>query len=342
MRWYQVMYELPSAPGLRSRKKPATNPKKRSVAAAKPRNNGEARETSGRESAARRSYTLQDGLQTEELVSACVPAPLPPLPSLPGGAALRPVRPRALKAPPTPARSTVLVPPLAYALIAGPAVPAAATMPIFAIYTNVCKDAVPDSLLGDLTQQLAKATGKPAQVRAGGGAGPRWKRGEHVRGGGSASPAGGEALAGRAWDISAPSPPGAGGLRPPRGSSCGTTRRRPRCSGGRSLCPFHPAAQSLPMLGPSLEQQPGLQERGAHVAGDVLRLCWRSGFEQRSRAVARTRPGRGSDRPIAPGSSRRFSHPTRPLEPHRSGLRSRSPIRPNRCRALRQALRLGP
>lgn len=43
-------------------------------------------------------------------------------------------------------------------------------MPMFAIQTNVCKDAVPDSLLGDLTQQLAKATGKPAQVRAGRGA----------------------------------------------------------------------------------------------------------------------------------------------------------------------------
>lgn len=43
-------------------------------------------------------------------------------------------------------------------------------MPMFAIQTNVCKDAVPESLLGDLTQQLAKATGKPAQVRAGGGA----------------------------------------------------------------------------------------------------------------------------------------------------------------------------
>lgn len=38
-------------------------------------------------------------------------------------------------------------------------------MPMFTIHTNVCKDAVPDSLLGELTQQLAKATGKPAQVR---------------------------------------------------------------------------------------------------------------------------------------------------------------------------------
>lgn len=31
--------------------------------------------------------------------------------------------------------------------------------------------AVPDSLLGELTQQLAKATGKPAQVRPRGGRG---------------------------------------------------------------------------------------------------------------------------------------------------------------------------
>lgn len=78
-----------------------------------------------------------------------------------------------------------------------PPPPAAATMPMFTIQTNVCKDAVPDSLLGELTQQLAKATGKPAQVRAGGGAGATgggraagaapgpgvgWERGERVRG----------------------------------------------------------------------------------------------------------------------------------------------------------------
>ncbi|OXB64686.1 hypothetical protein ASZ78_008762 [Callipepla squamata] len=37
-------------------------------------------------------------------------------------------------------------------------------MPMFTIHTNVCKDAVPDSLMGELTQQLAKATGKPAQA----------------------------------------------------------------------------------------------------------------------------------------------------------------------------------
>ncbi|NXJ14255.1 UNVERIFIED_CONTAM: hypothetical protein H355_008254 [Colinus virginianus] len=39
-------------------------------------------------------------------------------------------------------------------------------MPMFTIHTNVCKDAVPDSLMGELTQQLAKATGKPAQYIA--------------------------------------------------------------------------------------------------------------------------------------------------------------------------------
>lgn len=57
-------------------------------------------------------------------------------------------------------------------------------MPMFTIHTNVCKDAVPDSLLGELTQQLAKATGKPAQVRPGGraesptrGAAPRGRVG---------------------------------------------------------------------------------------------------------------------------------------------------------------------
>ena len=44
-------------------------------------------------------------------------------------------------------------------------------MPMFTIHTSVCKDAVPDSLLGELTQQLAKATGKPAQVRPRGGRG---------------------------------------------------------------------------------------------------------------------------------------------------------------------------
>lgn len=51
------------------------------------------------------------------------------------------------------------------------------TMPMFAIQTNVCKDAVPDSLLGELTQQLAKATGKPAQVGEGGGGTGTGKRG---------------------------------------------------------------------------------------------------------------------------------------------------------------------
>lgn len=80
---------------------------------------------------------------------------------------------------------------------------------MFTIYTNVCKDAVPDSLLGDLTQQLAKATGKPAQVRAGAGR-ARARRG----------PAGG-AAAERPRGIAAPAPPGRAG-RGRRGSSCGS------------------------------------------------------------------------------------------------------------------------
>nr|AFN21496.1 macrophage migration inhibitory factor [Andrias davidianus] len=39
-------------------------------------------------------------------------------------------------------------------------------MPMFVLQTNVCKDAVPENLMGELTQQLAKATGKPAQYIA--------------------------------------------------------------------------------------------------------------------------------------------------------------------------------
>ncbi|XP_069820163.1 macrophage migration inhibitory factor-like [Dendropsophus ebraccatus] len=39
-------------------------------------------------------------------------------------------------------------------------------MPTFELFTNVAKDAVPDNLLGSLTQQLAKATGKPAEYIA--------------------------------------------------------------------------------------------------------------------------------------------------------------------------------
>lgn len=178
--------------------------KKCSVAVTKPRNNGGAEKRLPREGPARRncSYTSRGW---------CVRVSPPrSLPSLPGGAAARPGRPRALKAPLTPPRSTVRVPPLGYACIVGPATPAAATMPMFAIYTNVCKDAVPDSLLGDLTQQLAKATGKPAQVRAGGGAVP----------GAESTCAAGARREGR------PSGPGASPLPRPlgraaRGSSCG-------------------------------------------------------------------------------------------------------------------------
>ncbi|KAJ1093570.1 hypothetical protein NDU88_006670 [Pleurodeles waltl] len=39
-------------------------------------------------------------------------------------------------------------------------------MPTFVVNTNVCKDAVPENLLGELTQQLAKATGKPSSYIA--------------------------------------------------------------------------------------------------------------------------------------------------------------------------------
>ncbi|XP_015264488.1 PREDICTED: macrophage migration inhibitory factor [Gekko japonicus] len=39
-------------------------------------------------------------------------------------------------------------------------------MPMLVINTNVSRQAVPESLPGELTQQLAKATGKPAQYIA--------------------------------------------------------------------------------------------------------------------------------------------------------------------------------
>ncbi|KAG8455875.1 hypothetical protein GDO86_001896 [Hymenochirus boettgeri] len=39
-------------------------------------------------------------------------------------------------------------------------------MPIFALKTNLCRDGVPDNLLAELTQQLSKATGKPAEYIA--------------------------------------------------------------------------------------------------------------------------------------------------------------------------------
>lgn len=144
-------------------------------------------------------------------------------------------------------------------------------MPMFTIHTNVCKDAVPDSLLGELTQQLAKATGKPAQVRPGGGRGAlRASRVENEWGGvgalragpgassralragqsrpGSAAPrrwaALGAAEPGRPSGLylrrvaavqTQPSPPG---LRARLGGRCG-----PRCAppqprgGGRALSP---------------------------------------------------------------------------------------------------------
>ncbi|XP_054936349.1 macrophage migration inhibitory factor-like [Physeter macrocephalus] len=39
-------------------------------------------------------------------------------------------------------------------------------MPIFLVNTNVPRASVPDGLLSDFTQQLAQATGKPAQYVA--------------------------------------------------------------------------------------------------------------------------------------------------------------------------------
>ncbi|XP_048369608.1 macrophage migration inhibitory factor [Sphaerodactylus townsendi] len=39
-------------------------------------------------------------------------------------------------------------------------------MPMLVVNTNVSREAVPEGLLGELTKQLAKATGKPAQYIA--------------------------------------------------------------------------------------------------------------------------------------------------------------------------------
>lgn len=38
-------------------------------------------------------------------------------------------------------------------------------MPKFIVNTNISKDKVPEPFVGELTQQLSKAMGKPAQVR---------------------------------------------------------------------------------------------------------------------------------------------------------------------------------
>ena len=40
-------------------------------------------------------------------------------------------------------------------------------MPMFTVNTNVPRASVPEGLLSELTQQLAQATGKPAQYIAG-------------------------------------------------------------------------------------------------------------------------------------------------------------------------------
>ncbi|KAG8597202.1 hypothetical protein GDO81_002191 [Engystomops pustulosus] len=39
-------------------------------------------------------------------------------------------------------------------------------MPTFELFTNVARDAIPENLLCSLTEQLAKATGKPAEYIA--------------------------------------------------------------------------------------------------------------------------------------------------------------------------------
>ncbi|KAM6423009.1 macrophage migration inhibitory factor [Liasis olivaceus] len=39
-------------------------------------------------------------------------------------------------------------------------------MPAFVVHTSVPRDALPEGLLGELTEELAKATGKPAQYVA--------------------------------------------------------------------------------------------------------------------------------------------------------------------------------
>lgn len=43
-----------------------------------------------------------------------------------------------------------------------------ATMPMFIVNTNIPRASVPEGFLSELTQQLAQATGKPAQVCRGG------------------------------------------------------------------------------------------------------------------------------------------------------------------------------
>lgn len=51
-------------------------------------------------------------------------------------------------------------------------------MPAFVVSTNVPRDALPEGLLAELTEELAKATGKPAQVRGGRGTWGLWARDE--------------------------------------------------------------------------------------------------------------------------------------------------------------------
>lgn len=157
----------------------------------------------------------------------------PPLPS--GAAPLRPAR----RGPARP-KSAAAAAPSPHCAAAGPgAVPVpvpllsaattnpTGTMPMFAIQTNVCKDAVPDSLLGELTQQLAKATGKPAQVGEGGGGTGMGKRGRpgmgpgRDRGGCGAGEAPEQWVAGCTWPLLPPPPPYAACRDGPDGQSRG-------------------------------------------------------------------------------------------------------------------------
>lgn len=283
------------------------------VAATKPRNNGGAGETSAHDPAAESPHAPA-GAAARGTLCACVPAPLPPLPAGRGrftsGAAPR-------------------------TKSAADASPFHCAAPAARLRSS-CRPRRPHrrhhAHVRHLHQCLQgrrarQSVGRPHPAAGQG----HWQTRAGEGGSGANTCAAGARRALR--EGRQRSGPGASPLPHPRGgwaaaaegSGCGTARRRrrPRCSGGGSPCPFHPAALSLPLPGPCLEQQPGLQERGAHVAGDVLRLCRRPGFEQRRCAVARTHPGGRSHRPSAPGSSRRLSlrhgpswaRPQQPQEP---------------------------
>lgn len=87
-----------------------------------------------------------------------------------------------------------------------PACSPSATMPMFTVNTNVPRASVPEGLLSELTQQLAQATGKPAQVcREGTGRGWRGPARPPGRGRmGMGAEAGGRAAAGALWETCGP------------------------------------------------------------------------------------------------------------------------------------------